>query len=105
MKAKSFDRLGDRSRMRGDVHVRFSESAGVKFPRATQPKKASPGAGARYGAVRGRLELVVNSAGLFAPFFGRHVTLLVHDALFFFVERFGGVADNGEDGEEGRDDA
>ncbi len=23
--------------MRGDVHVRFSESAGVKFPRATQP--------------------------------------------------------------------
>src|SRR6516165_8045506 len=29
------DRLGDRSRMSGDVHVRFWESAGVKFPRAT----------------------------------------------------------------------
>ncbi len=26
---------GDRSRMSGDVHVRFWESAGVKLPRAT----------------------------------------------------------------------
>ncbi len=25
--------------MSGDVHVRFCESLGVKFPRATQPKQ------------------------------------------------------------------
>lgn len=29
-------RLGDRSRVSGDVHARFSEGLGVKFPRATQ---------------------------------------------------------------------
>jgi hypothetical protein len=26
--------------MSGDVHVRFCESLGVKFPRATQPQEA-----------------------------------------------------------------
>ena len=30
-------RLNDKSRMNGDVHVRFCEGAGVKFPRATRP--------------------------------------------------------------------
>src|SRR6056297_3624781 len=29
-------RLGDRSRVSGDVHARFSEGLGVKLPRATQ---------------------------------------------------------------------
>ena len=29
--------LNDGSRMNGDVHVRFRESLGVKFPRATHP--------------------------------------------------------------------
>ena len=32
-------RLDDGSRMSGDVHVRFCESLGVKFPRATHPRK------------------------------------------------------------------
>ncbi len=32
---KSYRRLDNRSRMSGDVHVRFSESLGVRFPRAT----------------------------------------------------------------------
>ena len=30
-------RLDDGSRMSGDVHVRFCESLGVKFPGATHP--------------------------------------------------------------------
>ncbi len=30
-------RLNDGSRMNGDVHVRFCEGLGVKFPRATHP--------------------------------------------------------------------
>ncbi len=30
-------RLNDGSRMNGDVHVRFYESLGVKFPGATHP--------------------------------------------------------------------
>jgi len=30
-------RLDDRSRMSGDVHVRFSESLRGRFPRATRP--------------------------------------------------------------------
>jgi hypothetical protein len=34
--AKPFDRLDSRSRMSGDAHVRFCESLGVKFPRATR---------------------------------------------------------------------
>ena len=34
--ARAF-RLDDGSRMSGDVHVRFCESLGVKFPRATYP--------------------------------------------------------------------
>ncbi len=36
--AKPFksERLDDRSRVSGDVHARFWESAGVRFPRATQ---------------------------------------------------------------------
>ena len=33
------DAPDDRSRMRRESHVRFWESAGVKFPRATQPSK------------------------------------------------------------------
>jgi len=33
-------RLDDGSRMSGDVHVRFCESLGVKFPRATHPNDA-----------------------------------------------------------------
>ena len=34
--------LGDRSRVSGDVHARFWESPGVRFPRATHrvPSKA-----------------------------------------------------------------
>ncbi len=35
-KAKPFQRLDDRSRMNREVHVRFCESLGVKFPRATR---------------------------------------------------------------------
>ena len=33
-------RLNDGSRMNGDVHVRFCEGLGVKFPRATLPAKS-----------------------------------------------------------------
>jgi len=33
----AFSRLNDGSRMNGDVHVRFCEGLGVKFPRATLP--------------------------------------------------------------------
>ena len=37
-------RLDNRSRMSREVHVRFSESARVKFPRATR-RESSPGVG------------------------------------------------------------
>ena len=33
-------RLNDGSRMNGDVHVRFCEGLGVKFPRATLPAES-----------------------------------------------------------------
>ena len=35
IKSKPFSRLNDGSRMSGDVHVRFCEGLGVRFPRAT----------------------------------------------------------------------
>src|SRR4051812_9384775 len=34
--------LGDKSRMSREVHVRFCERAGVRFPRATRPSPAQP---------------------------------------------------------------
>ena len=33
-------RLGDRSRMSREAHVRFSEGVGVRFPRATRPSES-----------------------------------------------------------------
>ncbi len=41
VKTKPVFRLNDGSRMSGDVHVRFCEGLGVKFPRATLPAKSS----------------------------------------------------------------
>ncbi len=39
----AFSRLNDGSRMNGDVHVRFCEGLGVKFPRATLPARSGRG--------------------------------------------------------------
>ena len=42
-------RLDDGSRMSGDVHVRFCESLGVKFPRATHPLRVLAALGGVFG--------------------------------------------------------
>ena len=50
-------RLDDGSRMSGDVHVRFCESLGVKFPRATHPAESSHSNPPIVGVARGRFTL------------------------------------------------
>ncbi len=42
VETKPFSRLNDGSRMNGDVHVRFCESLGVKFPGATHQVNCDP---------------------------------------------------------------
>jgi hypothetical protein len=40
LKLRGFKKMADRSRMNREVHVRFCEGLGVKFPWATRQKMA-----------------------------------------------------------------